>query len=218
MARAVRVLLAAAIAVPLVASMPGRAVACDCAGGDAAKIVRHADAIVAGHVVSQSEIDPVDTRSDFVVDGVYRGQVAATITLSAALGPGGGSDCAVLYPVGATVDPLVLRAQPDGSYTVDTCSMVVAPEIASLVGDARPPPPGPSPTAGGPPPVAAEPAGSGGVSWPAVAGGAVLAVVLIAVALRRSARRFAEEAATEGTVVDVAEPPGPEPTAGESSD
>jgi hypothetical protein len=170
--------------------------------------------------VSQSEIDPVDTRSDFVVDGVYRGQVAATITLSAALGPGGGSDCAVLYPVGATVDPLVLRAQPDGSYAVDTCSMVVAPEIASLVGDARPPPPGPPRTGAGgaPPPVAAESAGSGGVSWPAVAGGAVLAVVLIAAALRRSARRFAEEAATEGTVVDVAEPPGPEPTAGESSD
>jgi hypothetical protein len=217
MSRAVRVLLAAGIAGPLVSSMPGRAVACDCAALDAKKIVHHADAIVAGQVVSQTEVDAVDTRSDFAVDGVYRGEVAATITLSTPLGPGGGSDCAVLYPVGARVDPLVLHAELDGSYTVDTCSMVVAPEIATLVGDARPPPP-PPPTGAEPVPVAAEPAG-GGVSWPAVAGGAVLAALLIAAALWRSARRHAEEVAvTDGGPVDGVEPPGPGPTSGESSD
>jgi hypothetical protein len=217
MSRAVRVLLAAAVAVPLVASIPGRAVACDCAALDAKKIVHQADAIVAGHVVSQTEVDPVDTRSELAVDGIYLGQVAATITLSAAVGPGGGSDCAVLYPVAARVDPLVLRAQPDGTYVVDTCSMVVAREIAKLLGDARPPPPAASPTdAGAVPPVATEPVG-GGVSWPAVAGGVVLAVVLIGGALWRSARRHAEEVAAEGDAGD-AEQPGAEPTGGESSD
>jgi hypothetical protein len=216
MSRLARVLLAATIAIPLIASMPGRAVACDCAGLDAGKIVKHADAIVAGHVVSQTEVDPVDTRSELAVDGVYKGDVGATLTLSAALGPSGGSDCAVLYPVGSRIDPLVLTGLPDGTYAVDVCSMAAAPQITKLIGTARPPPEAAA-TAAASPPLGTAASPAGGVSWPAVAGGVAVAVGLIAFALWRSGRRHAEEVAV-GDVAAADASPGGGPTTPEPSD
>jgi hypothetical protein len=220
MARFLRVLLVAAIATPLVAAMPGRAVACECALLDPQQIVKQADAIVAGHVVSQTSVDPMHTQSVFAVDGVYRGRVASTLILTAAAGTGGGSDCAVLYPVGATVDPLVLSRR-GSAYAVDPCALASGPQILALLGAARPPAEAAAVTSPAEPaPIAVAPK-PGGVSWPAVAGGLVVAVALIGLALRRSARQGALEAASSDGVAAGVHPSdgeAPEPTAPEPSD
>src|SRR4029079_9171631 len=98
--RIARLLTAAAGAVPLVGSAAGRAVACVCLPATAQQIVHGADAIVAGRIQSEIPRGAPRTRSIVKVQGVYRGTVPATIFVDAALGSGGGSDCAVLYPVG----------------------------------------------------------------------------------------------------------------------
>lgn len=203
-----RVLVALAIGVPLVASMPGPAVACDCRRLDPHRIVRQADAIVAGRVVYVVTVDPTHTMSSLAVDGVYQGRVGSALTLRSDIGPGGGSDCAVFYPVGSKVDPLVLTRLPDDTYVVDICAMPMTAQIAKLIGVARPPPangpsPAPIPTVVAAVPAPANvPAPADGVSWPAVGGGALIALALIVLAVRRSAR---------GT---DAEPAGPEDVPG----
>ena len=189
-----RVLLASAIAVPLVASTLGPAFACKCALLDPHRIVRQADAIVAGRVVNVVTLDPMHTMSSLAVDGVYEGRVGSTLTLRSDIGPGGGSDCAVFYPVGSNVDPLVLNRLPDDTYMVDVCAMPMTAEIAKLIGAARPPPPnGPSPAplptvVSAVPAPTNVPAPTDGVSWPAVGGGALIALALIVLAVRRTAR------------------------------
>jgi hypothetical protein len=187
MPRFVRVLVAVAIAAPLVASMPGPAVACDCARLDPHRIVRQADAIVAAHVINAFPIDPLHTRSTLAVDGVYKGGVGSSVTVISNVGASGGLDCAVLYPVGSSVDPLVLWRQPDQTYVVDDCSLAVLPQIVQLLGEPRPPPRGPPPTSPAPPVAAVAPPGAG-VSWPAVGGGLLIAFALIVLAVRRLAR------------------------------
>jgi hypothetical protein len=214
----VRVLIVLAIGVPLVAAMPGRSVACECARLDAHRIVRQADAIVAGHVTVVVPIDPMHTMSTLAVDGLYRGRVGRTVTLSAPIGPGGGSDCAVLYPVGSKIDPLVLIGQPDGTFQVDTCALPLSHQIGTLLGTARPPlasgpPPAPIPTTVAPPPTGAAPVPADGVSWPAVGWGGVIAVVLIVLAILRSGRGGepspADDAQDAAAVSDGASPTAP---------
>jgi hypothetical protein len=189
--RLARVLIAAAVAVPLLASAPGPAVACTCQQLGAHQIVRRADAIIAGRVTSEVELDPTHTRSVVRVLGVYRGRVPATVNVDADLGPGGGSSCAVLYPVGSEVDPMLLVRAQGGSYAIDPCLIGTMPHVRALLGDARPPPPAsPSPSAvpipiAGPTPVP-------GMSWPAVVAGLVLAVALIVAAVRWSGRGATE--------------------------
>jgi hypothetical protein len=204
--RLARILVAIAIGVPLVVSMPGRAVACSCAIRDAKHVIADADAIVAGHVVAQVEADPMHTMSSVAVDGVYKGRIGPSITLRAGIGSGGGSDCAVLYPVGSKVDPLVLFQRQDGTYTTDACAMPVVGRLSKLLGMAHPPSadgpsavPLPTPVQA-PPPAAAPPSGAKGVSWPAVLGGAVIGVGLIAWAIRRTAR---EHVAAGPTAADA---------------
>jgi hypothetical protein len=195
--RVARVLIAAAVAVPLLASAPGPAVACTCMPLDAHQIVRRADAIIAGRVTNEVELDPTHTRSVVQVQGVYKGHVPATVNVDADLGPGGGSTCAVLYPVGSEVDPMVLVRAQGGSYAVDPCLIGTMPHVRALLGDARPPPPAspsPSPV---PVPIAGPIAGPTpvpGMSWPAVVAGLVLAVALIVAAVRWSVRGAAETA------------------------
>jgi len=193
--RVARLLIAAAVAVPLVGSAAGRAVACVCLPATAQQIVHGADAIVAGRIQSEIPLGATRTRSIVKVQGVYRGTVPATIFVDAALGSGGGSDCAVLYPVGSEVDPMVLQKLPGGSYTIEPCVLGSMPHVRALLGDARPPPlAGPSPSvssSGLPAPVATSTSISG-MSWAAVGIGLLLAVGLIAGAVRWSGRRAVE--------------------------
>jgi hypothetical protein len=212
MRQIVRLLVAIAVGVPLVASTPGRAVACECAIRDAKHVIADADAIVSGRIVAQATPDATTTMSSVAVDGVYEGNVGPTLTLSAEIGTGGTSDCAVLYPVGSPVDPLVLFARADGTYGVDACALPVAPQLSRLLGVAHPPaadgPPAvplPGPVEA-PPPAAAPPPATHGASWPAVAAGVLIGVGLIAWAIRRTAREHVggEPSAPEA---DAAEPP-----------
>ena len=195
MGRVARLLIAAAVAVPLVGSAAGRAVACVCLPATAQQIVHGADAIVAGRIQSEIPLGATRTRSIVKVQGVYRGTVPATIFVDAALGSGGGSDCAVLYPVGSEVDPMVLQKLPGGSYTIEPCVLGSMPHVRALLGDARPPPlAGLSPSvssSGLPAPVATSTSISG-MSWAAVGIGLLLAVGLIAGAVRWSGRRAVE--------------------------
>ena len=195
MGRIARLLIAAAVAVPLVGSAAGRAVACVCLPATAQQIVHGADAIIAGRIQSEIPLGATRTRSIVKVQGVYRGTVPATIFVDAALGSGGGSDCAVLYPVGSEVDPMVLQKLPGGSYTIEPCVLGSMPHVRALLGDARPPPlAGLSPSvssSGLPAPVATSTSISG-MSWAAVGIGLLLAVGLIAGAVRWSGRRAVE--------------------------
>ncbi len=188
MSRALRLVIALAIATPLFVSMGGPAVACSCVQQTAQKVLERADAVVAGHVVGEQPIDAMNTHSTLAVDGVYKGHVDATIVLNANIGFGGGSSCAVLYPVGSKADPLVLERLDDGTYQVSVCAFLSRAEVVRLLGSARPPPPGsaaPSVVA------AAYPSTTlpGGVSRPAVLGGLVVALLAIALILRWSGRR-----------------------------
>jgi len=166
-----------------------------CLPATAQQIVHGADAIVAGRIQSEIPLGATRTRSIVRVQGVYRGTVPATIFVDAALGSGGGSDCAVLYPVGSEVDPMVLQKLPGGSYTIEPCVLGSMPHVRALLGDARPPPlAGPSPSvssSGVPAPVATSTSISG-MSWAAVGIGLLLAVGLIAGAVRWSGRRAVE--------------------------
>jgi len=166
-----------------------------CLPATAQQIVHGADAIVAGRIQSEIPLGATRTRSIVKVQGVYRGTVPATIFVDAALGSGGGSDCAVLYPVGSEVDPMVLQKLPGGSYTIEPCVLGSMPHVRALLGDARPPPlAGLSPSvssSGLPAPVATSTSISG-MSWAAVGIGLLLAVGLIAGAVRWSGRRAVE--------------------------
>jgi len=186
MSRILRLAIALAISAPAFVAMAGPAVACSCTPLTAKKVFTQADAVVAGRVVGEQPIDPVTTHSMLAVDGVYKGTVEATIVLSANIGAGGANSCAVLYPVGSKVDPLVLRRLDDGTYEVAICSFLSRAEVVMLAGHARPPPPArPTPSVS---PVSVADA-AGGLSWLAVVGGVLVAVLAIALLFRWSGRR-----------------------------
>jgi hypothetical protein len=188
MSRLLRPLIALAIAAPALVSMAGPAVACSCASQSVKKVLANADAVVAGHVVGEQPIDSMSTHSLLAVDGVYKGKVDATITLNASIGYGGGSTCAVLYPVGSKVDPLVLQRLDDGTYQVEVCALLSHAEVVRVLGTARPPPrasASPSPAAAATPPAADR----RGLSPAAVLGGLLLAMGAIVLLRRWSGRR-----------------------------
>jgi hypothetical protein len=187
MGRALRLVVAVAVAMPLAIATMGRAVACSCAPRTAKQTIHAADAIVVGHVVGQMEKSPLLTETTVAVDGVYKGDVPAEVTVLADLGSGGGSTCAVLYPVGSTVDPLVLRrVNTEGVYAVDTCALLSLDQVRRTLGRPGPAPPAASPTE----PVvgATSTLVATGISWAAVLGGIALALVLMTWALRRADR------------------------------
>ena len=187
MSRLLRPLIALALAAPALVSMAGPAVACSCAPQSVKKVLANADAVVAGHVVGEQAIDAMNTHSLLAVDGVYKGKVEATITLNANIGYGGGSSCAVLYPVGSKVDPLVLQRLDDGTYQVAVCDFLTRADVVKVLGAARPPPhASASPSAAVP-----EQSASSvrrGLSWAAVLGGLLLAVAASGFLLRWSGR------------------------------
>jgi hypothetical protein len=188
MSRLLRPLIALAIAAPALVSMAGPAVACSCAPQSVKKVLANADAVVAGHVVGEQPIDSMSTHSLLAVDGVYKGKVEATITLNANIGFGGGSSCAVLYPVGSKVDPLVLQRLDDGTYQAFTCAFLTRAEVVRVLGTARPPPrasASPTPAAAATPPAADR----RGLSSAAVLGGLLLAMGAIVFLRRWSGRR-----------------------------
>jgi hypothetical protein len=186
MTRLARLLIAVAIAAPLLLSPSGPAFACSCAPLKAKQVVHRADAIVAGHVIGEQTISTMETQSTVAVDGVYKGDVEATITLTANIGTGGGSSCAVLYPVGTKVDPLVLQRLDNGTYEVAICAMLSTRQVQKVLGDPQPPPPS---SAVPSPPAAAAPAPVTGISWAAATGGVGLAVAGMALVLWLSGRR-----------------------------
>ena len=188
MSRLLRPLIALAIAAPALVSMAGPAVACSCAPESVKKVLANADAVVAGHVLGEQPIDATTTHSLLAVDGVYKGKVEATITLNPNIGYGGGSSCAVLYPVGSKADPLVLQRLDDGTYQVAVCDFLTRAEVVKALGAARAPPhASASPSAVAP--ALTPPAGRRGLSWAAVFGGLVLAVAASGLLLRWSGRR-----------------------------
>lgn len=209
MGRIARLLIAAAVAVPFMGSAAGAAATCACLPSGAKDIVHQADAIVSGRIENEITLDATHTRSIVKVQGVYRGNVTSTIFVDSDVGTAGGKSCAVLYPIGSVVDPMVLQKLPTGSYTIEQCAIGSMPHLRALLGAARPPPlgappPGPSATAV-PVPVATSTPMSG-MSWEAVAAGLVLAVVLIAAFVRWSGRRAVETASPFEDV--LAEPTG----------
>ncbi len=229
MGRLLRAALVATLVLPLFVATGGRAIACSCAATSARDAIRDANAVVVGHIDDERPLDALHTATIVTVTGVYKGRVAPVITLTADLGNGGGSSCAVLYPVGDTVDPLVLGRHTDGTYEVQLCSIVSASAVRGVLGDAAPvaqvsgspPPSGPATPAV--PPATSDDVRStgGGLSWPAVAVGAIVAVALIALALRRASRaeraeRVAADDAPEGAESDPAAPG--DPSAPEASD
>jgi hypothetical protein len=188
MSRLLRPLLALAIAAPALVSMAGPAVACSCASQPVRKVLANADAVVAGHVVGEQPIDSMRTDSLLAVDGVYKGKVEATITLNANIGYGGGSSCALLYPVGSKVDPLVLQRLDDGTYQASICGFLSRAQVVKAIGTARPPPQAaasPSLAAAARPPAA----DGRRLSWAAVLGGLLLAAGAVALLRRWSSRR-----------------------------
>ncbi len=188
MSRLLRPLIALALAAPALVSMAGPAAACSCAPQSVKKVLANADAVVAGHVVGEQPIDAVTTHSLLAVDGVYKGKVEATITLDANIGYGGGSSCAVLYPVGSKVDPVVLQLLDDGTYQVAVCDFLTRAEVVKALGVARPPPhASASPSAAEP--ALSSPAVRRGLSWAAVIGGLLLAVAAVGLLRRWSGRR-----------------------------
>jgi hypothetical protein len=213
-----RALLAIGIGAPLLALTPGPAAACSCVVREPRRVIDGADAIVAGRVVGQAALDQTHTMSSVAVDGVYVGRVGAMLTLRSDVGTGGGADCAVLYPVGSTIDPLVLSERPDGTYQVEGCALPVMRQVATLLGEAHPPQadgpaavPLPSHVPA-PPPAAAPAPGPNGISWPAVLGGTLAGIGLMVWALRRSARGTpgaepAEDAAGGSEAGDIGGPP-----------
>ena len=196
MGRLARLLIAAAIAVPLMGSAAGAASTCACLPIGAKQVVHEADAIIAGRIENEITLDATHSRDVVRVQGVYRGNVpTSTIYVDTDLGPAGGQTCAVLYPVGSEVDPMVLQKLPTGSYVIDQCAIGVMPHLRALLGGARPPPLAalsPSPDASAVPIPVATSEPISGMSWGAVALGLVLAVVLIAAFFRWSARRAVE--------------------------
>jgi len=187
MSRLLRPLIALAIAAPAFA-MAGPAVACSCAPQSVKKVLANADAVVAGHVVGEQPIDAMSTHSLLAVDGVYKGKVEATITLTANIGYGGGSSCSVLYPVGSKVDPVVLQRLDDGTFQVAVCDFLSHAEVVKALGAARPPPhASAAPSAAAP--ALSPPAIRRGLSWAAVVGGLLLAVGAIELLRRWSSRR-----------------------------
>jgi hypothetical protein len=189
MSRLLRPLIALAIAAPAFVSMAGPAVACSCAPQSVKKVLANADAVVAGHVVGEQPIDAVTTHSLLAVDGVYKGKVEATITLNANIGFGGGSSCAVLYPVGSKVDPLVLQRLDDSTYQVAVCDFLSRPEVVKALGAARAPPHASASPSAAAAPAVSSPAVRRGLSWAAVVGGLLLAVGAIGLLRRWSGRR-----------------------------
>ena len=187
MPRVLRLVIALAIAASSLVSMAGPAVACSCAPWPAQKVLTRADAVVAGHVIGEQPVDPMNTQSTLAVDGVYKGKVGATIVLTANIGTGGANSCAVLYPVGSKIDPLVLQRLDDGTYQIAICSFLSRAEVVKLAGAARPPPKGSASPSASPSPSSA--AAIGGLSWAAVVGGVVVAVIAIALLFRWSGRR-----------------------------
>ncbi len=196
MGRLARVLIAAAIAVPLMGSAAGAASTCACLPIAAKEIVHEADAIISGRIENEITLDATHSRDIVKVKGVYRGNVpTSTIYVDTDLGPAGGQTCAVLYPVGSEVDPMVLQKLPTGSYVIDQCAIGVMPNLRALLGEARPPPlaaSSPSPDGSAVPIPVATSTPMSGMSWGAVALGLVLAVVLIAAFFRWSGRRAVE--------------------------
>jgi hypothetical protein len=194
--RVARLLIAAAIAVPLMGSAAGAASTCACLPIGAKEIVHEADAIIAGRIENEVTLDATHSREIVKVQGVYRGNVpTSTIYVDTDLGPAGGQSCAVLYPVGSLVDPMVLQKLPTGSYVIDQCAIAVMPHLRALLGEARPPPLAglsPSPDGSAAPIPVATSTPMSGMSWGAVALGLVLAVVLIAAFFRWSGRRAVE--------------------------
>jgi hypothetical protein len=189
--RVARLLVAAAVAVPLVGSAAGPAAACACLPIEPQQIVHRADAIISGRIENEISLDATHTRSIVRVEGVYRGAVSAEIFVDTDLGTGGGSSCAVLYPVGSVVDPMVLQKLANGSYTIEQCVIGSMPHVRALLGSARPPPSALSPSGAAPIPVATS-TPLPGMSWGAVGLGLLVAVVLIAAAVRWSGRRAVE--------------------------
>jgi hypothetical protein len=187
-----RVLVAGAIVAGAVLTQAQPAFACTCGPLPARRLIRQADATVAGHVVDEQVVDPTHTRSLLAVDGVYRGDVGASLVLVANIGPGGANSCSVLYPVGSSVDPLLLTIREDGAYEIMPCALVSLDEIRAVLGAPLPPPEGAVVPFDEPPPPAVVPSSvpdvGGGLAWPAVAGGLILAIALIALTVRRSSR------------------------------
>ncbi len=193
MGRIARLLIAAAVAVPLAGSAAGPAAACACLPVEPAQIVHRADAIISGRIENEISLDATHTRSIVRVEGVYRGAVPAEIFVDTDLGTGGGSSCAVLYPVGSVVDPMVLEKLANGSYTIEQCVIGSMPHVRALLGAARPPPSLSPSESAVPIPVAAS-TPIPGMSWGAVGLGLLVAVALIAAAVRWSGRRAVETA------------------------
>lgn len=193
------VVLSLAVSALLVSARPCSA--CSCALQPPKALVRNADVAFIGTVTAQRSVDEITTIQSVVVDEVFRGSVPSRLDLVADLGPGGGSTCAVLFPIDAEV-AVVAHERDDGTYATDSCSLISVAELRSVGGTPIEPLPSPaSPTPGTVPdtgPVA--PAATSGVPWQVVVLGALAGVAAIAVAIVLAGRR--DDATPLGAAAD----------------
>lgn len=178
MARAVRLFLLVALALPAVALTASPCLACDCAFLPVSKQLRDADVAIVGEVVSQRGAQG-GTIQVFRVDGVFTGEVGPQVELFARIGQGIVDSCAVLLPADARVAVIADR-NADGSYSASACSLVTEAELRTAVGRPLPPDPSIVSTPTLPPALTQQPATRELPAWLVILLGASLGTGLIA--------------------------------------
>ncbi|MGE5227905.1 MAG: hypothetical protein ACM3OO_13610 [Planctomycetaceae bacterium] len=174
----------------------GPCAACSCAARTPRQVVRDADAAFVGTVVREVPASGTSTVQTFAVSKVYRGRVPARVDVVAAIGPGGGSSCGLLYPSGTPV-AVVASAAADGTLTSSACSYLSVAELERVGGaPASPAPFTPTPAASPSALPSASPS-SGMPLWQVALLGLLGGVALIGVSFVVGRRR-AEQAAVPG--------------------
>jgi hypothetical protein len=118
----------------------GPCAACSCAPRTPRQVVRGADAAFVGTVVREVPASATVTIQTFSVSEVYEGRVPARVDVTAAIGPGGGSSCGLLYPSGTPV-AVVASAAADGTLTSSACSYLSVAELERVGGTPSSPAP-----------------------------------------------------------------------------
>jgi hypothetical protein len=172
---AARLCLAVVLGAPAVLLSASPCRACTCAPRPPAQLLRRADAAFVGHVVGQDAIDPVTTVQTFAVSSLYKGPLGPTVQVIEPIGSGGGDTCGILYGAGEVA--VILYRHGDG-WTTDVCSRITPAQLAGVGPPPVHPRPAPSQTAAPTGPRTSET--SGGLGWPSVILGVLLAVAAIA--------------------------------------
>lgn len=155
MARALRTLVALALAFPIVLATASPCLACSCAPLDVGQALQEPGVVAfVGEVVAQRGAQG-GTIQGLRVDGVFQGELGPEVALFAQIGQGVVNSCAILLPTQTRV-AVIAHPNADGSYSTDVCSLVTEAQLTAVVGPPRPPDPS----------ITASPASTGGRTTP----------------------------------------------------